>query len=169
VTQARELPKPTLQAFEVLLCIRHPSIDPAEISRELGVAADHSFKAGQPRQSHTGPSAAARHTESYWLAALNPGSWSLDISFPGSALSIRANQNLRAMAKAVLGRALSLCTTRFLRPHGPFLHRLQAEGGQVRLLVEINPGILDGFTLTPDVARELSELGIAVDFEFAAS
>jgi hypothetical protein len=42
-------------------------------------------------------------------------------------------------------------------------------GGQVRLLVEINPGILDGFTLTPDVARELSELGIAVDFEFAAS
>jgi hypothetical protein len=53
------------------------------------------------------------------------------------------------MAKTVLGRALSVCATRFMRPHRDFFRRIQSEGGQVRLL------------------REMNTLGVPIDFEFA--
>jgi hypothetical protein len=38
----------------------------------------------------------------------------------------------------------------------------------VRLLVEINTAVLDGFTLSPEIAREMSALEIPVDFDFSA-
>jgi hypothetical protein len=36
--------------FQLSLHVRHPSVDPEEISRELGLEATESFRAGGPRQ-----------------------------------------------------------------------------------------------------------------------
>jgi len=146
--EARELPQPQPQAFELLLRIRHPSMDPEEISAQLQISAEHCFKAGEPRQPTAGGPALSGsvYSETYWLASLNPGS--ADLS-------------------AQLGRALAVCTTRFMRPHREFFHRIQSEGGQVHLLVELNPEAVSGFTLTPELAREINTLGVPVDFEFA--
>ena len=46
----------TLQAppFQLSLRIRHPSMDPADISKELGIEPEHAFRAGQPRHSKSG-------------------------------------------------------------------------------------------------------------------
>jgi hypothetical protein len=57
--------------YRISLCIRHPSIDPAEISRELGIEADESFAAGAPRQSRSGIGALSVYGESYWAATLD--------------------------------------------------------------------------------------------------
>ena len=39
--EARELPEPQPQAFELVLRIRHPSMDPEEISAQLQISAEH--------------------------------------------------------------------------------------------------------------------------------
>ncbi len=173
--EARELPQPQPQAFELVLRIRHPSMDPDDISKELRISAEHCFKAGEPRKTRhstdraSGGSSgsASLHSETYWLATLNPGWWPVDISFPGRPVLARAGDALNEMARTVLGQALSLCATRFLRPHADFFHRIGSEGGQVRLLVEVNAAAVDGFTLTPELAREMNALGIPIDFEFS--
>src|SRR5215469_4766244 len=173
--EAREYPEPQPQAFELVLRIRHPSMDPEDISAELQISAEHCFKAGEPRKSGAGSlvsSAGSVHAETYWLATLNPGWWPADISvhsyIPGLSLSLPegTTETLSEMAKTVLGRALSVCATRFMRPHRDFFHRIQSEGGQVRLLVEVNTAAVSGFTLTPELGREMNALGVPIDFEF---
>jgi hypothetical protein len=170
--EARELPQPQPQAFELVLRIRHPTMDPEEISAELQISAEHCFKAGDPRKGPGGTAAAASvYTETYWLATLNPGWWPADVSLhsyvPGLTASASPSEALSDMAKTVLGRALSMCATRFMRPHREFFRRIQSEGGQVRLLVEVNTSAVDGFTLTPELGREMNSLGVPIDFEFS--
>ena len=166
--EARELPESQPQAFELVLRIRHPSMDPKDISAQLQISAEHCFKAGEPRKSGAGGSV---HSETFWLATLNPGWWPAETSahsyIPGLALSDSATATFSEMAKTVLGRALSVCATRFMRPHRDFFHRIQSEGGQVRLLVEVNTAAVSGFTLTPELGREMNALGVPIDFEFA--
>src|SRR5580704_16029524 len=62
--------------YQLSLHVRHPSVDPEEISRELGLEAIESFRAGDPRQSRSGVAATAVHGETYWAAVLDPLVWS---------------------------------------------------------------------------------------------
>ncbi len=176
--EARELPEPKPQAFELVLRVRHPSMDPAEISRVLQIDAEHCFKAGDLRRASNDTTAVRRaagpsvHSETYWLATLNPGSWPADLSYgelTSSYATARSGETVNEMAKMIMGRALAVCASRSLRPHAEFFRRIQDEGGQVGLLVEVNTAVVDGFTITPELARELSAVGVPIDFEFSAS
>lgn len=142
--EARDLLRERPRAFELALRIRHPSMDPATISHELRLQPDHSFKAGEPRESSSGLAAAAVHAESYWLATLDPGP---------------ADQ---------VGMALTFGTTHFLRAHADFLRRVQTEGGEVALIIELRADGVQSFTLTPQVAKVLADYSISVDFEFTS-
>jgi hypothetical protein len=62
--------------FQLSLHVRHPSVDPEEVSRELGLEAIESFRAGEPRQSRSGVAATSVHVETYWVAVLDPMQWS---------------------------------------------------------------------------------------------
>lgn len=70
--EARKLSNPRASPFQRSLRVRHPSLDPAEISRQLRMKAEHCFRAGDPRLSRSGLAPASVHAESYWLGALNP-------------------------------------------------------------------------------------------------
>jgi hypothetical protein len=162
--QAR--PETASDLFQLSLRVRHPSIDPVEISRELGLEADHSFRAGEPRRPASTLGSAAVHTQSYWLARMDPTIW------PGSpqihpaiqtAMMVSGREQFRVGTPDL---ALTMCTANLARNHAAFLRRIQAEGGDVSLLLELSPDI-QGFTLTPAVSRALSELGIAIDFEMS--
>jgi hypothetical protein len=59
-------------------------------SRELRIDPEHSFQAGQPRQLRGSVAPAAVHTESYWLAALNPATWFENLSFPEAPTLVTA-------------------------------------------------------------------------------
>jgi hypothetical protein len=162
----RARPKTASDLFQLSLRVRHPSIDPAEISRELGLEADHSFRAGEPRRPASTLGGAAVHTQSYWLARLDPSIW------PGGPEVHPAIQT--AMIVGVREQfgvgtpdlALTICVANLTRNHAAFVRRVQSEGGDVSLLLELSPDI-QGFTLTPAVSRALSELGIAIDFEIS--
>ncbi len=169
--EARDLLRERSHPFELTLRIRHPSMDPATISRELRLEPEHSFKAGEPRTSTSGIAAAAVHGESYWLGTLNPESWSAEQSafdFPGRPRGTATKERMRAMVMDSLGMALTLGASHFLRAHGEFLRRVQTDGGDVGLIVEVPAGSAFSFTLTPQVAKVLCDLGISVDFEFTA-
>ena len=169
--EARDLLKARLRPFALSLRIRHPSMDPAEISRELRLSAEHSFKAGDPRESASGIAATTVHAESYWLGTLNPTDWTTALSAFDLSLISRppltvSKERLQGMSFHSLGVALTVCTSSFLRNHSDFIRRVQTEGGDVSLLVELAAGTPQSFTLSPQIGRALSDLGISVEFEF---
>jgi hypothetical protein len=61
-------------AFCLSLHIRHPSLDPQEISRELQLTPEDAFGAGEPRRARTYLGAGV-HGETYWAARLDPVFW----------------------------------------------------------------------------------------------
>ncbi|HTY50623.1 MAG TPA: RNA polymerase sigma factor region1.1 domain-containing protein [Steroidobacteraceae bacterium] len=73
--QAPRPSTPKAPAFQFSLHVRHPSIDPAEISHELQLVALESFQAGQPRASRSGVAVTAVHSETYWVAVIDPARW----------------------------------------------------------------------------------------------
>jgi len=164
--QARKLTKPAVRPFQFSLRIRHPSIDPAELSREFGVEPEHCYRAGEQRALRSVAGTSSVHAESYWLGALDPFDWPQDISSPGHAKLQLALEHLRQTATDSFGWALTLTAARFLRVHGDLLRRVATEGGQTTLLVALSASEVDSFTLMPEASRILGDLGIAVEFEF---
>jgi hypothetical protein len=163
--EARKLTEPARRPFQMSLRIRHPTMDPAEISRELNMQAEHSFRAGDRRPSRSGIPDSV-YAESYWIGLLNPVERGIDISFPGNPQSQLAQQRLTDEIWS-LGGALAISAVVFFRTHAQALRRMLSEGGQVSLLVTISGSEVNSFTLAPETSRVFGELGIAVEFELS--
>ena len=131
--------------YAVSLRVRHPELDPAILTDTLKLAPAHSWKAGAPRQSQSGTAAGGQYRDSYWSAPL-PGQM---VGGASLALEIFMAQQLLH-----LGR------------HRDFFGELQAQGGEVSLLVEIGPIANTVLTLSSTVARRLADLNIEVEFQF---
>lgn len=56
--------------FSIALRIRHPSVDPAEITKRLGIEPQHAWRAGEPREIDAGDVGSAVHRETYWVGLL---------------------------------------------------------------------------------------------------
>jgi hypothetical protein len=166
--EARELSKSQPPPFELSLRIRHPSIDPADLSRRLGLEPKHSFRAGEPRQSRSELKSASVHGESYWLGTLDPTSWPAENWFSGFADAVPARRDLGRAVTRSLGWALLLSARRLHRAHAALLERIRIEGGQVSLLIALSPVEVESFSLTPEVSRMFSELGITIEFELTS-
>jgi hypothetical protein len=151
--------------FQLSLRIKHPSIDPAEISKELGIEPEHSFRAGQPRHSKSGLGIAAVHTESYWLARLSSASWFGSVPFEPLPNVPISQSIIDAAVTRNLGWALGLCAMRFNKAHTSLLQTIRAEGGEISLLVTISPTAMNSFSLPPQVSRMFGERGITLEFE----
>ena len=163
--EARKLRQPDSEPFQLSLRIRHPSVDPDDLSREFSIEAAHCFRAGDPRPSRTG--IASVHPESYWLGALSTAHWSAEVTSPGIHRLLATQERLGVVATRSLGWALSL-STRFFTAHAQTLRRIVAENGQVSLLITAPAGEVSGFSLAPEVSRVFSELGITLEFEFTS-
>ena len=159
--EARRASQPSYP-FQLSLRVRHPSIDPASISRELQIEPEHSFRAGDPRESARSVAATPVHVDSYWLATLD-----LSALLLGTALAPELSPHTHAIAFSALDTALTVLAGSVLRRHAEFFHRIQSEGGEVRLIVAISARKSRGFTLTPQLSKALSDLRIPVDFELA--
>lgn len=150
--------------FEILLRIRHPSIDPVLITRELGIEPEHTFMAGQPRS--VGAPGSGVHSQSLWVGALRPQDW--PASGRVGELIPAIGASVRRTLAADLGFALQLCAGSLHR-HAALLRRIDAEGGQTKLMVEVDVSQLAGFTLTASLLQTLGELAVGIEFEFAAA
>jgi hypothetical protein len=167
--EARDISQERSPPFQISLRVRHPSIDPGTISRELRLEPEYSFKAGEPRESGSGIAATALHAESYWLGSLGSVTSATSMSgFSGTRANL-ARERLQASTLESLTLALDALVVGFMRTHAEFIRRMQSEEGQVSLLVELSTRALNGFTLSPQFSRTFSELGVAVEFDFVAS
>lgn len=165
--EARKLPESGSESFQFSLRIRHPSIDPAELSRALNVEPEHAFAAGTPRRGSRGGPAAV-HSDTYWLGVLKPSASWTDLAFSSDDRSRIAPKQATAITRN-LSWSLALTVGRTLNGHGELLRRIRAEGGEVTLLVTVFSAEVDTFSLTPQTARLLGELGVAVEFEIGSA
>jgi hypothetical protein len=164
--EARDISPAHSQPFQISLRIRHPSIDPETISRELRVEPEYSFKAGEPRESGSGMAATTVHAESYWLGSLGSITSAVSLSgFSGTRMNV-ARERLQAATLESLTLALDAGVVGFMRTHSDFIRRIQSEEGQVSLLIELSTRSLSGFALSPQFTRTFSDLGVGVEFDF---
>jgi len=136
------VPSMNLDTFTVSLSIRHPSIDPREITRALGFEPQHSWKAGDTRCTAQGRPLDGSYHESYWTSEFRE----LDASLRGVV-----------DAEAVLLQAVVQ-----LRRSQAFFSRLESEGATVELLVEVGGGGDFTFSLSPQLISMLARSGFSL-------
>jgi hypothetical protein len=130
--------------FEVMLSlrIRHPQIDPAEITRILGIQPQDDWRAGDLRQDFAGDEIGTLHAESYWMGRL--------LSEPMVA---RDQLTVESQLIHTLGT---------LRRCFGFLERLKAEGGSAELLVSLYSVEELRLKFLPDLLMLLGRAGLAL-------
>ncbi|HTX24014.1 MAG TPA: hypothetical protein VMD03_05110 [Steroidobacteraceae bacterium] len=127
--------------FTVSLNIRHPGIDPREITRTLGFEPQHSWMAGEKRRTVHGHPLDGAYHESYWTGEFRE----LDASLRGVV-----------EMEAVLLQAVVQ-----LRRSQKFLSRLQSEGATVELCIETAGGSEFAFRLSPQLTSMLARAGFS--------
>jgi hypothetical protein len=120
--------------YAVALRIRHPFIDPGELTEKLGFAPQHSWQAGQRKPEAAGEPGDGTYRETYWLGRV-----------PSPALESIPDLPLEGALMFVLLQ---------IRRSEQFWSRLLADGASARLIVQIFGR--DDFTL------ELSQSTLAM-------
>lgn len=135
--------------FAVSLKIRHPSIDPDEITRSLKLIPQHAWKAGEDRPSVSNRGGAGTYRETLWIAPLEP---LLATPAVGSSLD-----------DALRFGALHLQRCK------PFWNRLVMENGTAELLIEIFGTQTFTLELTPATFAMLARCKLAVSVQVHSS
>src|SRR5581483_3302491 len=134
-------------SYMVSLRARHPASNLGALTETLRLEPAHSWTAGEPRRSQSGAPLGGHHRDSYWAAPL-PAPLVGSSSVP---LEGFLSQQLVQLAR-----------------HRECLRQLQADGGEVSLLIELSPVANAGFTISNRIARQLADLNVEVEFQFAA-
>ena len=103
--------------FTVSLRIRHPTIDPANITASLGIQPQHAWRAGQPRCDSAGAEFGGAHHDSYWMG--------------------RLMEQPQLSSNSVSVEGVILKTLTHLRRAQAFFEQLSTEGGVAELLVSL--------------------------------
>ena len=156
---------------QLSLHIRHPALDPQEISREMRWQPVESFAVGQPCKSSAGSGLAKRlHSESYWVATLDVEFFArhrpTGFGSSGTGLSTEMTEELfrRVATSESPEQFVTLACSSLLR-HTNFFQRVGSTGGSAKLIVTMAEPTL---RLTPEVSRRLADLGITLEAEFVS-
>jgi hypothetical protein len=142
------------------LRVKHPQLDPGEITRTLSIAPEHTLEAKR--------GAAASSAESYWIAPLAfssfEGPWlGVDDSAAAESTSRFNLSTLQMLGdEAVVGLAV-----RRLQSHQEFFQRVTDEGGTATLLLSVDKA--GSMTIPPALARKLADLGLALELDWSGS
>jgi hypothetical protein len=151
--------RPTLVSTRIHLRVKHPKLDPNEITRILSMTPEHTLDAGR--------SAVSTAAESYWIAPLDFSE--IDDAWPefGSASDDFAEgtfppfPGMQMMSdESIVGRAL-----RRLQSHQRFFRRVESDGGTATLLINVNQA--GSMTIPPSLARKLADLGLTLELDWS--
>jgi hypothetical protein len=131
--------------FMMSLRIRHPRIDPAEITRVLGIEPQHSWRAGDLRRDPAGDELGGIHRGSYWMGRL--------MTTPALAQDHVSVENELQHTLGTLRRCFD------------FLETLKAEGGSAELHVSLYAREEFRLEFLPESLALLGRLGLAVALE----
>jgi hypothetical protein len=164
---ALKQPQTRASTFQISLRVRHPSIDPAEISQVLQLEAEHSFKAGSAYRSSAGGERA--RAESYWLAALEADAWKNEEAGQDFFDPIRSTGAVQRMAESSpqIAMAVRVGLLRRLNNSREFLKRLRDEGGAVSVLIQLSPEA-GPLSIDPLTSKLFAELGVMLEIDCAS-
>jgi hypothetical protein len=129
--------------YSISFRVRHPSAEPAEITRELQMEPSRTWKAGDARTTPVGTPLAGTYAETYWYTRL-------------CSLVAAADESLESALGRFLGR---------LRAHEQFLLRMRREAGGAEFYIGVNgPGNF-GFEFDPVLLTDLASMGITLSLE----
>jgi hypothetical protein len=132
--------------FTMSLRIRHPHVDPAEITRNLGIEPQHTWLAGEARRDSAGTELGGTYRESYWMGRL------------------MSEPELASDHVGVESEILRLLAQ--LRRSFGFLESLKAESGVAELHVSIFAREEFRLEFLPESLSLLGRLGLTVAIEF---
>jgi len=145
------------------LRIKHPQLDPNEITKHLGIEPEHTLSPGRSGGS------SSLHAECYWIAPIHfamldqPLFEGLKKPPMSKASSLAQVSALQLMTnEGIVGLAV-----RQLNQHQSFFQRVLDDGGTATLLITTEkPGSV---TIDPSLARKLADLGLALELDWSGS
>jgi len=141
--------------FSIALRVRHPSIDPAEVTRRLGIEPQHAWRAGEPR--HDDGAGSALHRETYWVGLLKPP------PFGPSPWSQSLDERLRS--SAALPQASLYFTLLHMKRSAAFWREFADQGGTVECLIQVHKADRFQFDLSQALLLALVELRITLSID----
>jgi hypothetical protein len=124
------------------LRLYHPSIDPRQITEELGLPPIGAWRAGEPRMTPKGTLLGGFAKMSFWRTNL-----------------VGDESGLGDLAAGLHDIAARL------EPYKGFLNRIGDEGGTVALLVTWLVADDEALAVEPALLARYAQLGVALDFE----
>ena len=152
------------QDFSVTFRIRHPSIDPAELSRQLGIEPQHAWRAGEPRRLESGEVGSGVYRETFWVGLL-PAPLALVRDAARAAARPRGPLIAAVKTGPVLPQITLYFTLLKMKRAAAFWRAFTDQGGTVECRLQVHK--TDGFQLEMSQALMLMlvELKVALSIE----
>ncbi len=131
--------------FTMSLRIRHPQVEPAEVTRRLGMEPQHFWRAGEQRRDAGGAALGGSYHESLWMCTL--------MAHPELSGDLVGVESELLHAIGVLRRSLD------------YLQSLRDSGGVAELHVSIFARQEFRLELPADLLASLAQMGIAMALE----
>jgi hypothetical protein len=131
--------------FMMSLRIRHPCIDPSQITSALRTEPQHTWREGEVRRDAAGSEVGGTHRESYWMGRLMEG--------PELAQDQMSVESEMLRTLDVLKRSFD------------FLERLKEEGGCAELHISLYAREEFRLELLPESLLALGRMGLTVALE----
>jgi hypothetical protein len=145
--------------FSVTLRIRHPSIDPDELSRRLGIEPQHAWRAGEPRRRDDGELADGVYRETYWVGLLPPGPPFGPPFGRRGPLAVGVAEHFAHPQPTILFALLKM------KRDGAFWRELVAQGGTIECLLRVQKVGRFDLDLSHALLLALVELRITLSVE----
>jgi hypothetical protein len=131
--------------FTMSLGVRHPDIDPAQITRALGLQPGQVWRKGEQRLDQAGATLSGSRRDSYWMCELTPSP-----KFSGERISVASEMS------GVL---------QMLRKSIGFMQDLHHGGGAAELHVTVFARGDFRMELLPEEAALLGRIGLSLTIE----
>ena len=131
--------------FCVSLRVTHPSLDPDEVTRTLGIEPFRQWMVGEPRLNHEGKPLEGVSRETFWAANLH--------------------DKHRLCSKNVYLEDFLKETNQKLKPHTEYFSGLVKSGGYVEYFIGWFGEYCIGATLDPELMNSTSSLSIAIGLD----
>jgi hypothetical protein len=149
----------SLHDFSIALRIRHPSIDPAEVTRRVGVDPQHAWRAGEPRHVDGDDAGSALHRETYWVGLLPPPR-----AFEPAQWGQSVDESVRRAA-ATLPQASLYFTLLKMKRSARFWREFADQGGTVECLLQVHKADSFQLDLSQALLLALVDLRITLSIE----
>ena len=151
-------------AQSVVLRLRHPHVDPQEITRRLGIAPQYAWRAGDPRRAESGEEDRGVYRESCWVAEL-----SSDSPLGGLMEMMVARLAPRAVGTQLNVTRAASAELYFvlykMKRTTPFWQEFVSEGGSIDCLVQVAGTERFHLEMSPALLTLCAELRISLSIE----